>query len=105
MPPGDQIGGAIGGELLGGELPDGLQQPETPAERAGLDEEHRRSTRSRSKSSTSSTSTTSTTSAASSSSVPVVVSATTLPAAVTVEGPGEDQQPPEERLVGRVSRS
>ena len=29
------------GELLGGELPDRLQQPETPTEPAGIDEQHR----------------------------------------------------------------
>lgn len=28
-------------ELLGGELPDGLEHPETSAERGGLDREHR----------------------------------------------------------------
>jgi len=39
--PGDQVAGAVILEMLGCELAHGLQQSETPAERAGLDDEHR----------------------------------------------------------------
>ena len=39
--PGDGLDVAVPGEMLGGELAHGLQEPETPAERAGLDDDHR----------------------------------------------------------------
>ena len=40
VPPGDQDRVVVGRELFGGELADGLQQPETPTGAVGVDEEH-----------------------------------------------------------------
>ena len=41
MPLGDRVGGGVASELLGGELADGLQQPEASAEPVGFDGDHR----------------------------------------------------------------
>ena len=92
VPPGDQDGVVVGRELLGGELPDGLQQPETPTEPAGLDDEHRPLDQLRQQVIDSGE--------VRRRSAPVAARRRQRCRGRDVEGPGEDRQPMEEELLG-----
>ena len=92
VPPGDQDGVVVGRELLGGELPDGLQQPETPTEPAGLDEQHRPLDQLPQQVVDSGE--------VRSATVPVGRVGGNAAGGRDVERPGEDRQPPEEDLLG-----